>query len=155
VRLLASKGVSTARNLSKRIRGFVRVVPRVATGYIEVLEAILVIVLMILTFMALVILVRDLISLRVESSLSEFQIIVSDVLVLVILVELTRSFTISSLGGERYLEGFIEMGIIILVRELALAAVAANMINALMASGGATLLILALWFTKERKEPEP
>jgi len=102
-----------------------------------------------------VILVRDLISLRVESSLSEFQIIVSDVLVLVILVELTRSFTISSLGGERYLEGFIEMGIIILVRELALAAMAANMINALMASGGATLLILALWFTKERKEPEP
>jgi uncharacterized membrane protein (DUF373 family) len=155
VRLLASEGVSTARNLSKRIRGFVRVVPRVATGYIEVLEAILVIVLMILTFMALVILVRDLISLRVESSLSEFQIIVSDVLVLVILVELTRSFTISSLGGERYLEGFIEMGIIILVRELALAAMAANMINALMASGGATLLILALWFTKERKEPEP
>jgi len=152
---LASEGVSTARNLSKRIRGFVRVVPRVATGYIEVLEAILVIVLMILTFMALVILVRDLISLRVESSLSEFQIIVSDVLVLVILVELTRSFTISSLGGERYLEGFIEMGIIILVRELALAAMAANMINALMASGGATLLILALWFTKERKEPEP
>jgi uncharacterized membrane protein (DUF373 family) len=131
------------------------VVPRVATGYIEVLEAILVIVLMILTFMTLVILVRDLISLRVESSLSEFQIIVSDVLVLVILVELTRSFTISSLGGERYLEGFIEMGIIILVRELALAAMAANMINALMASGGATLLILALWFTKERKEPEP
>lgn len=130
-------------------------VPRVATGYIEVLEAILVIVLMILTFMTLVILVRDLISLRVESSLSEFQIIVSDVLVLVILVELTRSFTISSLGGERYLEGFIEMGIIILVRELALAAMAANMINALMASGGATLLILALWFTKERKEPEP
>jgi uncharacterized membrane protein (DUF373 family) len=155
VRLLASEGVSTARNLSKRIRGFVRVVPRVATGYIEVLEAILVIVLMILTFMALLILVRDLISLRVESSLSEFQIIVSDVLVLVILVELTRSFTISSLGGERYLEGFIEMGIIILVRELALAAMAANMINALMASGGATLLILALWFTKERKEPEP
>lgn len=152
---MASEGVSTARNLSKRIRGFVRVVPRVATGYIEVLEAILVIVLMILTFMALVILVRDLISLRVESSLSEFQIIVSDVLVLVILVELTRSFTISSLGGERYLEGFIEMGIIILVRELALAAMAANMINALMASGGATLLILALWFTKERKEPEP
>jgi len=152
---LASKGVSTARNLSKRIRGFVRVVPRVATGYIEVLEAILVIVLMILTFMTLVILVRDLISLRVESSLSEFQIIVSDVLVLVILVELTRSFTISSLGGERYLEGFIEMGIIILVRELALAAMAANMINTLMASGGATLLILALWFTKERKEPEP
>jgi len=152
---LASEGVSTARNLSKRIRGFVRVVPRVATGYIEVLEAILVIVLMILTFIALVILVRDLISLRVESSLSEFQIIVSDVLVLVILVELTRSFTISSLGGERYLEGFIEMGIIILVRELALAAMAANMINALMASGGATLLILALWFTKERKEPEP
>lgn len=152
---MASKGVSTARNLSKRIRGFVRVVPRVATGYIEVLEAILVIVLMILTFMTLVILVRDLISLRVESSLSEFQIIVSDVLVLVILVELTRSFTISSLGGERYLEGFIEMGIIILVRELALAAMAANMINTLMASGGATLLILALWFTKERKEPEP
>lgn len=152
---MASEGVSTARNLSKRIRGFVRVVPRVATGYIEVLEAILVIVLMILTFIALVILVRDLISLRVESSLSEFQIIVSDVLVLVILVELTRSFTISSLGGERYLEGFIEMGIIILVRELALAAMAANMINALMASGGATLLILALWFTKERKEPEP
>lgn len=152
---MASEGVSTARNLSKRIRGFVRVVPRVATGYIEVLEAILVIVLMILTFMALLILVRDLISLRVESSLSEFQIIVSDVLVLVILVELTRSFTISSLGGERYLEGFIEMGIIILVRELALAAMAANMINALMASGGATLLILALWFTKERKEPEP
>jgi len=115
------------------------------------LEAILVVVLMVLTLVALAILVRDLANLRVESTLSEFQIVVSDVLVLVILIELTRSFVISSLGGERYLEGFIEMGVIILVREIALAAMSANIPNALMASGGVALLILALWIIREKK----
>jgi uncharacterized membrane protein (DUF373 family) len=88
----------------------------------------------------------------VESTLSELQIIISDVLVLVVLVELTRSFVISSLGGERYLEGFIEMGVIILVREIASAAISANVLNALMASGGVALLVLALWVTRAIRE---
>jgi len=106
---------------------------------------------MVLALIALAILIRDLTILRAESSLSEFQIVVSDVLVLVILIELTRSFVVSSLGGERYLEGFIEMGVIILVREIAMAAMTANILNALMASGGVALLVLALWVIREKK----
>jgi len=149
--LLLGRQASATRSLSRRIRNLVGAVSKVAVGYIEILEAILVIVLMVLTLVALAILIRDLFNLRVESTLSEFQILVSDVLVLVILVELTRSFVISSLGGERYLEGFIEMGVIILVREIALAAMAANVLNALMASGGVALLILALWIIREKK----
>ncbi|MEM4018360.1 MAG: hypothetical protein QXW46_06335, partial [Sulfolobales archaeon] len=66
------------------------------------------------------------------------------------LIELTRSFIISSLGGERYLEGFIEMGIIILVREVAVAAMTASMLNALLASLGVVLLVIALWISKEK-----
>jgi uncharacterized membrane protein (DUF373 family) len=127
-------------------------VSKVAAEYVEVLEAVLVVVLIVLTLIALAILIRDLTTLRVESTLSELQIIVSDVLVLVILVELTRSFVISSLGGERYLEGFIEMGVIILIREIALAAISVNVLNALMASGGVALLILALWITRAVRE---
>ncbi len=148
---MTSENILPTRSLSKKVRSFVLIVTRVAKELIEFTEAVLVVVLIILALIALVILARDLTSIRVESSLSELQIIVSDVLVLIILIELTRSFIISSIGGERYLEGFIEMGVIILIRELALAAMAANMANALMASGGATLLILALWFIREKR----
>jgi hypothetical protein len=43
------------------------------------------------------------------------------------------------------------MGVIILVREIAMAAMTANILNALMASGGVALLVLALWVIRERK----
>lgn len=145
------ESTSPTRSLSRKIRSFVVVISKVAKEFIEFIEAILVAILIMLTLMALVMTIRDITSIELGSPLTEFQVLVSDVLVLVVLIELTRSFIISSLGGERYLEGFIEMGIIILIRELALAAMAANMINALIASAGATLLILALWFTKEKR----
>ena len=40
------------------------------------------------------------------------------------------------------------MGVIILVREIASVAISANVLNALMASGGVALLVLALWVTR-------
>jgi hypothetical protein len=58
-------------------------VSKVAAEYVEVPEAVLVVVLIVLTLIALAILIRDLTTLRVESTLSELQIIVSDILVLV------------------------------------------------------------------------
>lgn len=133
-----------------KIRRLTVSVARVAREYIEVLEAVLVVILGILTIIALFFLFRDLMLLNIESPWSEINIVVSDILVLVILIELTRSFIISSLGRERFLEGFIELGIIILIREIAVAVIAANIVNALMASIGATLLIIAFWIAKER-----
>lgn len=137
----------------RRLRKLTTFVSRVAKGYVEVLEAVLVAILIILTLIASGILIRDLTSLKLDSPLSELQMVVSDILVLVILIELTRSFVISSLGGERYLEGFIEMGVIILVREVAVAAMTANVQNALMASLGVALLVVALWVTREKISP--
>lgn len=134
----------------RRLRRFKLIISRTAREYVELLEAVLVAILMVLTLIAAVILVRDLTSLKLDSPLSELQVVVSDILVLVILIELTRSFVISSLGGERYLEGFIEMGVIILVREVAVAAMTANIQNALMASLGVALLVVALWVAKEK-----
>ncbi|MEM3983186.1 MAG: phosphate-starvation-inducible PsiE family protein [Sulfolobales archaeon] len=134
----------------EKLRKFVSLVSRMAREYVELLEAVLVIILIALTLLAFGILVRDLFSLKLDSPLSELQVVVSDILVLVVLIELTRSFIISSLGGERYLEGFIEMGIIILVREVAVAAMTASMLNALLASLGVVLLVIALWISKEK-----
>jgi len=134
----------------RKLRKFTSLISRVAREYVEVLEAVLVAILILLTLIAFGILVRDITSLKLDSPLSELQVVVSDILVLVILIELTRSFIISSLGGERYLEGFIEMGVIILVREVAVAAMTANVPNALMASLGVTLLIVALWVAREK-----
>ncbi|MEM1623758.1 MAG: phosphate-starvation-inducible PsiE family protein [Sulfolobales archaeon] len=125
-------------------------ISRIAKEYVELLEAVLVVILIALTLLAFGILARDLFSLKLDSPLSELQVVVSDILVLVVLIELTRSFIISSLGGERYLEGFIEMGIIILVREVAIAAMTASVLNALLASLGVVLLVLALWISKEK-----
>lgn len=134
----------------RRLRKFTLIISRTAREYVELLEAVLVAILMVLTLIAAVILVRDLTSLKLDSPLSELQVVVSDILVLVILIELTRSFVISSLGGERYLEGFIEMGVIILVREVAVAAMTASIQNALMASLGVALLVVALWVAREK-----
>jgi hypothetical protein len=44
------------------------------------------------------------------------------------------------------------MGVIILVREIASAAISANVLNALMASGGVALLVLALWVARVIRE---
>ena len=132
------------------MRKFTVAVSRAAREYVEILEAVLIAILIALSLIALIMLARDLLSLRLESPLTEIQIVVSDVLVLVILLELTRSFIISSLDGERYLEGFVEMGVIILVREVAVAAMEANVSNALMASLGVALLVIAMWILREK-----
>lgn len=134
----------------RKTRKFTLTISRIARTYIEILETILVAILIILTLLSLGILFRDMVSVRMDSPLSEIQIVISDVLVVVILVELTRSFIISSVGGERYLEGFIEMGVIILIREVAVAAIEKNIMNAFMASLGVTLLIAALWIAREK-----
>jgi len=144
-----SDAMSGATIRDRKLRKFVSLVSRMAREYVELLEAVLVIILIALTLLAFGILVRDLFSLKLDSPLSELQVVVSDILVLVVLIELTRSFIISSLGGERYLEGFIEMGIIILVREVAVAAMTASVLNALLASLGVVLLVIALWIPKE------
>jgi uncharacterized membrane protein (DUF373 family) len=65
-------------------------------------------------------------------------------------VELVKTFTVSR-SGEEYFEGFIEVGIIILVREIAVSTISGEIQHSLMASGGVLLLALAIFVIKRSR----
>jgi uncharacterized membrane protein (DUF373 family) len=72
---------------------------------------------------------------------------------MIVLIELLRTFVVAREKAERYIAGFLEVGIIILIREVAISAIAKEVTHALMASGGTLLLVLALfiyerWYVK-------
>ncbi|MEM0239771.1 MAG: phosphate-starvation-inducible PsiE family protein [Ignisphaera sp.] len=137
-------------DLREAVQRFVVNVARIARYIVEVLEATLILIIIGLTLIAMIYIFKDITSLRVESAWNEINLIVTDVLVAIILIELTRSFIISSIGRERFLEGFIELAIIILVREIAIGVLSGNVLAALMASGGVLFLATSLWIIKEK-----
>lgn len=65
-------------------------------------------------------------------------------------MELVKTFTVSR-SGEEYFEGFIEVGIIILVREIAVSTISGEIQHSLMASGGVLLLALAIFVIKRSR----
>jgi len=127
-------------NVSSR---FIRTLYRLAGFLVRVLEIFVIVILVLLTLMASIFLIRDLFSLRPTSTISELQFLFTSLFTIIILIELLRTF-ITPREEERYIEGFIEAGIIIFIREVAMTALSGNIFNALMASGGALLLILSL-----------
>jgi uncharacterized membrane protein (DUF373 family) len=56
-----------------------------------------------------------------------------------------------SRSGEEYFEGFIEVEIIILVREIAVSTISGEIQYSLMASGGVLLLALAIFVIKRSR----
>lgn len=127
-------------NVSSR---FIRTLYHLAGFLVRVLEIFVIVILVLLTMMASIFLIRDLFSLRPTSTISELQLLFTSLFAVIILIELLRTF-ITPREEERYIEGFIEAGVIIFIREVAMAALSGNIFNALMASGGALLLILSL-----------
>jgi uncharacterized membrane protein (DUF373 family) len=120
---------------------------------LRALEILVVASLIILAVVAMVFFIRDLISLKPASSISELQLLFTSLFVVIVLIELLRTF-VAHRDEERYLEGFLEAGIVILLREVALGALSGNVMNALIASGGALLLILGLMVLRRFMERE-
>ena len=138
--------------LREAVRKLAAGTAKIARYVIEVLEVVLIVVFIVLAVIAIVYTFRDIVSLKVESTWSEINLVVTDILVVIILIELTRSFVISALGKKHLLGGFIELGIIILIREIAVSILSGDVLAALMASGGALLLTASLWIVEEKIE---
>jgi len=117
---------------------------------IEVFEVVIVIALLVLAIYAIVFLVRDISSIKPSSPIEELRVVFSSVLAIIVIVELVKTFTVSR-SGEEYFEGFIEVGIIILVREIAVSTISGEIQYSLMASGGVLLLALALFVIKRSR----
>jgi len=117
---------------------------------IEVFEVVIVIALLVLAIYATVFLVRDISSIKPSSPIEELRVVFSSVLAIIVIVELVKTFTVSR-SGEEYFEGFIEVGIIILVREIAVSTISGEIQYSLMASGGVLLLALALFVIKRSR----
>ena len=128
-----------------RIRHLSGVVARSVQKLVWLVELILVLLLSYLLVLMLYVVIRDLLTLKPEAPASSIHLIVSDILVVVVVVELIRSFAVLHPSRERILEGLLEFGIIVLVREVARSVIVANMSGALMACGGVVLLTIALW----------
>lgn len=138
--------------LREAVRKLAAGTAKIARYVIEVLEVVLIVIFIVLAVIAIVYTFRDIVSLKVESTWSEINLVVTDILVVIILIELTRSFVISALGEKHLLGGFIELGIIILIREIAVSILSGDVLAALMASGGALLLTASLWIVEEKIE---
>lgn len=103
-------------------------------------ETLIIIDLAILVVVAFVFFIKDLLSLRFVSAFEEINIVSSSISIMIVLIELLRTFVVESWGKR-----FLEVSIIILIREVAISAIAKEVTHALMASGGALLLVLALF----------
>ena len=117
---------------------------------IEVFEVVIVVALLVLAIYAIVFLVRDMAGIKPSSPIEELRVVFSSVLAVIVIVELVKTFTVSRIG-EEYFEGFIEVGIIILVREIAVSTISGEILYSLMASGGVLLLALALFVIKRSR----
>jgi len=117
---------------------------------IEVFEVVIVVALLVLAIYAIVFLLRDMAGIKPSSPIEELRLVFSSVLAVIVIVELVKTFTVSR-SGEEYFEGFIEVGIIILVREIAVSTISGEILYSLMASGGVLLLALALYVIKRSR----
>ena len=133
------------RNMASR-QVFNKYVNRV----IEVFEVVIVVALLVLAIYAIVFLLRDMAGIKPSSPIEELRLVFSSVLAVIVIVELVKTFTVSR-SGEEYFEGFIEVGIIILVREIAVSTISGEIQHSLMASGGVLLLALALFVIKRSR----
>jgi len=133
------------RNMASR-----QVFNKYVNRLIEVFEVIIVVALLVLAIYTIVFLVRDISSIKPSSPIEELRVVFSSVLAVIVIVELVRTFTVSRIG-EEYFEGFIEVGIIILLREIAVSTISGDILYALMASGGVLLLALALFVIKRSR----
>ena len=90
---------------------------------IEVFEMLIVLGLTILIVVAFAFFFKDLISIRLVSVTEELNIVITSITIIIILIELLRTFIVGREEAERYVSGFLEVGIIILVREVAVSAI--------------------------------
>jgi len=118
---------------------------RYIKSFIALFETLIIIGLAVLVAIAFVFFIKDLLSLRFVSVFEEINIVFSSISMMIVLIELLRTFVVAREKAERYIAGFLEVGIIILIREIAISAIAKEVTHALMASGGALLLVLALF----------
>ena len=114
----------------------------------------IVIGLTVLIVVAFVFFFKDLTSIRFTSATEELNIVVTSITIIIVLIELLRTFMVSREDAERYVSGFLEVGIIILVREVAVSAISRDALGALASSCGVLILVIALliyerWYRKQ------
>jgi hypothetical protein len=88
---------------------------RYIKSFIVLFETLIIIGLAILVAVAFVFFIKDLLSLRFVSVFEEINIVFSSVSIMIVLIELLRTFVVAREKAERYIAGFLEVGIIILI----------------------------------------
>ena len=84
----------------------------------------------------------------------ELNIVIASITIIIVLIELLRMFVVGREDTERYVSGFLEVGIIILVREVAVSAISRDVLSALASSCGVLMLVIALliyerWYLRQ------
>ncbi|MDK6028645.1 phosphate-starvation-inducible PsiE family protein [Ignisphaera sp. 4213-co] len=126
---------------TRRLRSLI---PRFSKLFMEISESLIIVILAVLCGVAFSILIKDLISINIYSPVTELQLVFTELFTIIILIELLRTFVRVFESAKHSVEEFLEVGIIILVREVALGALMKEPTHMLMASGGALLLALAI-----------
>ena len=94
--------------------------------------------------------IRDMGMLHLESSLSELQILVNDVFMLIIFAEIIRSVLVSHRRPEAYVVGIAEVGFVVSVREIFVSILTRSTYDVVLAAGATLIMALVLWIVRTK-----
>ncbi len=130
------------------LRLLTKYIYKLGESAITLIEFVVIIATAVMSVLATYYIVRDLSSLSMESSLSELQVLVNDVFMLIIFAEIMRSIIISHRRPETYIVGIAEVGFVVTIREIFVSILTRTTFDLVLASLAAVLMAVALWIVR-------
>jgi len=116
---------------------------------IDVIESAVVVLLIVLAALALVFTVRDLALLKPESTISEVQVLVNDVFLVIIFAEILRSVLAARKRGEvAYILVLAEVGFVVVLREILVSVVTRTPIDVLISVVALMVMSITIYVLK-------
>ncbi len=130
------------------LRLLTKYIYKLGESAITLIEFVVIIATAVMSVFATYYIVRDLSSLSMESSLSELQVLVNDVFMLIIFAEIMRSIIISHRRPETYIVGIAEVGFVVTIREIFVSILTRTTFDLVLASLAAVIMAVALWIVR-------
>jgi len=116
---------------------------------IDVIESAVVVLLIVLAALALSFTVRDLTRLRLESTISEVQVLVNDVFLVIIFTEILRSVLAARRRSEvAYIRVLAEVGFVVVLREILVSVVTRTPIDVLISVAALMVMAITIYVLK-------
>ncbi len=130
------------------LRFLTKYIYKLGETVITLIEFVVIVATAVMSIFATYYIVRDLSNLSMESSLSELQVLVNDVFMLIIFAEIMRSIIVSHRRPETYIVGIAEVGFVVTIREIFVSILTRTTFDLVLASLAAVIMAVALWIVR-------